>query len=129
MRRIIILGAAMLMLLGACNKVQPIYNVERTEIFTGSGDEVDLKRLQSAIANAVTSKTWRVKQIAAGHMEARFIKGKKEAVVDIKYTKKFYTITYKDSTYLLNKGNLIHRRYNAWVRGLQKVINRNLGRL
>ena len=129
MRRILILGTAMLLLLGACNRVQPIYNVERTDIYTGSGKEPTLAQVRGAISNAVTTKTWKVTDVSPGHIVAQFNKGKKKAVIDIEYTTKFYMITYKDSAYLLNKGNLIHRRYNAWIRGLQKVINLNLSRL
>lgn len=129
MTRIVLLLSAALLILGGCNKVEPIVNVERTEIYSVSGRTPSIEQVRVAISKAVVRKTWSVRQIAQDEIEARFRKGKKEAVIRIKYSPKFYSIAYKDSTYLLNKGNLIHRRYNAWIRGLQKQITRNLSDL
>lgn len=129
MIRLVSFLLAALLVLGGCNKVEPIINVERTDIYTGSGKVPSLNEVRTAISRAVIRKTWVVKQIAPDELEARFYKGKKEAVIRIKYSPKFYSITYKDSAYLLNKGNLIHRRYNAWIRGIEKLIRRNLSDL
>lgn len=129
MTRFFLVLPVMLLALIGCNKVEPIVNVERTDIYSVSGKTPTYEQVRIAISRAVVKKTWRVKQVARGEIEARFNKGKKEAVIRIKYSPKFYSIAYKDSTYLLNKGNLIHRRYNAWIRGLEKEITRNLSSL
>ena len=128
MRRFVVL-ASVLLLLGACTKTLPIYNVENAEIFTGSGKEPTREQVREAIAQAVVAKTWQLKEIDASHIEASLSKKNKIARVLIEFSTKKYSINYKFSSQLLYKDGSIHRRYNSWIRGLQIKINQNLAQL
>ena len=48
------------------------------------------------------------------------------AVVDVKYSAKDYSITYKDSTNLDYTGTQIHKNYNGWIENLDRDIRANL---
>ncbi len=128
MRHLVIL-VSVLLLLGACSKTSPIYNVENADIFTGSGKEPTREDVRKAIVQAIAAKTWKMKEVDAGHIEASLIKKKKIATVLIAYSEKSYSINYKNSSLLLYKDGSIHRRYNSWIRGLQIKINQYLAQL
>jgi len=51
------------------------------------------------------------------------------AVVDVRYTPKDFSITYKDSTNLDYKDGQIHKNYNGWVENLDRDIRANLASL
>jgi hypothetical protein len=118
-----------LLLLGACNKTLPIYNVENAPVLSTSGDAISMDQVQKAIVQAVVSKTWRVTNVDDGKIEANFIKQKKSVDIIIKYDLDNYSILYEGSVNLLYKNGSIHRRYNSWIRGLQIRIDENLARL
>jgi hypothetical protein len=50
-------------------------------------------------------------------------------VVDIPYSAKSYSITYKSSSNLNYDGTTIHSNYNGWVQNLHKAINTQLNTL
>ena len=128
MRRVLILISASLFPF-ACQRTQPIVDVEDAEIFTGSGKTPTTQQVQKAILQAVVAKTWRVTKKEVGRIEARFAKGDKVARIAIDYSPKSYSIRYVSSALLLYNEGSIHRRYNAWVRGLRVTIDRNLAKL
>jgi hypothetical protein len=51
------------------------------------------------------------------------------AVVDVNYSTRSYSITYKDSTELQYDGKSIHQNYNGWVQNLDKGIRAQLSAL
>ena len=118
-----------LCLLGACTKVQPIYNVEEAIIVTGSGKTPTTEEVRTAISRAVVAKTWKIDEIDDQRVEAHLVKGKKIARLTVIYSTKKYSIRYRNSVSLLYEAGRIHRRYNSWVRGLEITINRNLAQL
>jgi hypothetical protein len=128
MRQYIILFVA-LILLSACAKTQPIYNVEKAEIYTGSGKEPSHKQVRKAIVQAIVVKTWRVGKVTDRYVEASLSKKNKIARITINYSTKSYSIKYKSSSLLLYNDGRIHRRYNAWIRGLRITIDRILTQL
>lgn len=128
MRRLLILLSMSIFLLG-CQKTQPIVDVEEAQIFTGSGKAPTAQQVQKAILQAVVTKTWRVTKKTSGRIEASLAKKNKVARIAIDYSTKSYSIKYVSSTLLLYNEGRIHRRYNAWVRGLRITIDRNLAQL
>ena len=48
------------------------------------------------------------------------------AVVDVRYTVKDYSITYKDSSNMNYQDGQIHRNYNGWIENLNRDIRANL---
>jgi hypothetical protein len=48
------------------------------------------------------------------------------ATIEIKYDKKSYNITYKNSSGLNSDGQVIHRNYNKWIQFLDNDIQKNL---
>lgn len=117
------------LLVAACSRTSPIYNVEDVPVVTGSGEQPSLEEVRSAIVKAVVTKTWQPETVDANRIDATLRKGRKEAVISIVYSQANYSIMYKDSTLLLYDDGAIHRRYNSWIKGLQKTINRNLAEL
>jgi hypothetical protein len=120
---------SIILLLGGCAKTRPIYDVERAEIFTGSGKEPSQTQVRKAIVQAVVSKTWRIKEIDSGHIEASLSKKSKVARITIRYNTNYYSIIYKNSSQLLYNEGRIHRRYNSWIKGLQITIDGHLAQL
>jgi len=65
---------------------------------------------------------WGMREIKPGHIVATIYLRKHMAKVDIKYTTKNYSITYKDSAELAYDGTNIHKNYNSWVSNLDTRI-------
>ena len=47
-------------------------------------------------------------------------------MVDVRYTAKDYSITYKDSSNMQYQDGQIHRNYNGWIENLDRDIRGNL---
>jgi hypothetical protein len=133
MRKYPILSAfiviGLMLFVTSCNRERPILNIENEYIVTGSGKTPSLEQVRVAIRKAVVAKTWRIRDAGANQFEATFTKGTKVARVTIKYSTKQYSILYKSSNRLFYDGTNIHRRYNAWIKGLRIFINRNFALL
>ena len=99
----------------------PLYNVDNAPIDTGSA-KVKLDDITKAIKNAATGLGWMAKTVKPGHIVATLSVRAHVAVVDIKYSTKTYSITYKDSVELKYDGTNIHSKYNAWVKNLDSRI-------
>lgn len=111
-------------------RADPLFTPEPIEVPAGkSADEV-----KNAVRRALLQRNWRVKEIARGHVEAKYSKAGRRGVehvatVDIQYDTKNIRIAYKDSQELNydKDANEIHPTYNKWVRNLEKDIRLNLG--
>lgn len=119
-----IIAVALIVLLAACQKYSPIYNIESEPIITGTGQALTIAEVRTAIRRGVLDKTWVVEDDGENNLKATLTKGRKVAVVDITYSLDQYSIKYKTSKLLIHEGNMIHRRYNTWVKGLRKSINK-----
>jgi len=133
-KRLIILTVAApllaLLAVAPAHAGQPIYTPDPIVVPDGKG----LDDVKKAIRKACFDKGWEVREIGAGHMQAKHTKtGRKGAthvaVVDIKYGSKNIRISYKDSQDLdYDAGaQTIHKTYNNWIRYLEKNIRANLG--
>ena len=124
-----ILVACLIVLLSACVKTEPLYDVENEVIVTGSGNVPTIDQVRAVILQAVLKKGWRIAEEAPNNFEATLSKGRKIVRITISFTTTEYSIRYKSSQNLLYDGSVIHRRYNDWIEGLRKKINIGLSLL
>ena len=78
---------------------------------------------------AGTGLGWMMKEVEPGHIVATLALRSHIAKVDIKYDKKSYSITYKDSENLNYNGKSIHSNYNGWIQNLNRSIQAQLSNL
>ncbi len=109
---------------------EPIYTPDPIAVPSGKG----IGNIKTAIRKACFSRGWEVREIAAGHMQAKHSKAGRKgatyaAVLDIRYDAKRVHIAYKDSQGFDYDAasKTIGKRYNSWVRNLEKDIRVNLG--
>lgn len=114
------------LLVAACARTLPVYNVIDAPVLTASGRSPSVDQVRNAIVTACRAKGWIVEPQEDGHFTATARVRKHTAVVDIRYSTQRYTITYKDSEVLLYDGRTIHRNYNKWVQLLEQKINGEL---
>lgn len=120
---LVIAAASMLILLAGC-RANPVFNIENAPI------EVSVKHsskdIKKAIIRAGAGLGWQMKAKKSGHIVGTLFLREHVAVVDIKYTKKSYSITYKSSQNLNYDGINIHKNYNSWVKNLNRQIQAQL---
>ena len=105
-------------------RTAPIYNVDDSVI--PASDKITEKSVKDAIIKAGFSLGWIMDADKPGHIIGTLNLRKHVAVVDVKYSTKSYSITYKDSTELSYDGTNIHNNYNSWVQNLDKRIKLHL---
>ena len=117
----------MVVLFTGC-RVEIIKNVENEPVVITS-KSINLDQTTKAIQQAGISRGWSMRLIQPGHIEGTLNLRKHMAKVDINYTNKAYSITYKDSAELGYDGSQIHKNYNTWVTNLDNSIKQKLGLL
>lgn len=110
-----------MLFLVACSKMQPVMNVKQP-VATG----MTVKHVERAIVQGAHSLKWKTHKVRRGLIIATINSSGHYAAVNIKYNKKGYSITYKDSKKLMYNGTLIHKHYNSWVKNLNDRIQRYL---
>jgi hypothetical protein len=101
---------------------QPIYNVTGAPITTSSGKAPSMQQVQTAIQQAGTQLGWQITAEKPGRMTGRLSLRTHQALVDIEYDTKQYSIKYKDSVDMQAKDGTIHKNYNGWVQNLEQRI-------
>ena len=119
---VITLTAALVFLAGC--RAAPIYNVENAPIQISS--KHTSKDIKKAITRAGIALGWQMKAKKRGHIVGTLYLRKFVAVVNINYTAKKYSITYKSSSGLQYDGTNIHKNYNGWVQNLDRRIQAQL---
>lgn len=115
-----------LLLLSGC-RTNPVMNINDAAItVSGKYTKADVKK---AIVTAGQSLGWVMKDKAPGHLIGSLYLRTHIAIVDVKYDKNKYSITYKDSTNLNYDGVNIHSNYNGWVQNLNVAIQGQLAGL
>ena len=121
----IILAAFVLSFLSACSNIQPLYNIENTPIVYN----LKSNQVKSAIIQSGSNRGWIMKEINPGEIRGElFVRGH-QAVIDVSYTDKTYSINYVSSNNLKYKDGTIHRNYNRWINNLDFSIKRALAQL
>lgn len=128
MRKIILLGLAVIMLAG-CATPYPVRNINAEPVVGPAGRAVSLDEVGKAILRAGATLGWQMKHMEPGYILGTLKLRSHVAVVDIRYTNKNYNITYKDSTNLDYDGKHIHNNYNGWISNLDRAIKTQLANL
>ena len=118
----IVVVSAFLMLAGC--RSNPVLNIENAPITIDA--KHSSKDIKKAIVRAGAGLGWNMKVKKSGHIVATLYLREHVAIVDIKYSKKSYNITYKSSQNLNYDGTNIHKNYNGWVTNLNRQIQAQL---
>lgn len=130
--KLILCVFATVVLLGACNRIQPVYEVRDQPVFAASRS-LSLQQVEDRIALAARTKRWRVYRVEPGQLRAVKRWKRHSATVSIPFSQDVYSIVFHSSDNLLedeasSKKTVIHRRYNHYVRELAFAINEELSR-
>lgn len=111
-----------------CRGGAQVYNVKDAPITTATGKAVTLDQVAKAIILAGTGLKWSMAVAKPGHIVATLNLRTHQAVVDITYTTKTYSITYKDSAnlYYDAENKTIHENYRGWIQRLDNAIRSRL---
>jgi hypothetical protein len=120
-----LLGSIALVILTACTSA-PLRNIPDTPVVTGSGKPVTADDVRSAILRAGNALGWVMTPNDPGLVTGRLVLRGHVAVIDVRYSPKDYSITYKDSSNLDYQDGQIHRNYNGWIENLNRDIRGNL---
>ena len=117
-----LLAMAAVALLTGFGPGAPVQNIMQAPIPPGPAVNVD--NVQKAIVRAGVTLGWQMTPRAPGHIEGVLNIRKHQAVVDITFDDKQYTVMYRTSTNLDydEKNRTIHSNYNGWIKNLQKGI-------
>lgn len=111
-----------------CRGGAEIYNIKDAPINTASGGTPSVEDVQKAIITAGTGLNWSMAVVKPGHIVGTLNVRSHQAVVDIMYNSKTYSITYKDSTNLKYNADkqTIHENYRSWIQNLDNNIRGRL---
>ena len=117
--------AAMLVMLAGCSRVQPILNVENTPVVFN----LPSTQVKQAIIEAGAGRGWVMRETTPGKIRGEYQARSHQAIIDITYNAKTYSIEYADSDNLKYEDGKIHRNYNRWVNNLDVDIKKKLAML
>ena len=121
--------AVSLIFLSGCRsmRIVPVVNIQNSTIeVNGNYSKSDVKK---AIITAVKGQGWGIKTKKGNHIVAVLFVRQITATIDIRFNKKNYSITYKDSSKLSYDGTNIHRNYNTWIQNLDNRIQAELSNI
>jgi hypothetical protein len=116
---------AVALAVAGCNSV-PIQNVDQAPAISASGKPLTREQVRSAILRAGASLGWQMKDEGPNMVVANIQLRNHTAVVAIPYNANSYSIKYRASSGLDEKGGTIHKNYNGWVQNLTRSINSQL---
>lgn len=108
-----------------CNSV-PIQNVDQAPAISASGKPLNREQVRGAIVRAGAALGWQMKDEGPNMIVANIQLRNHTATVAIPYNANSYSIKYRASTGLDEKGGTIHKNYNGWVQNLTRGINAQL---
>ena len=120
-----IVASVLVMFAVGCRGSVPVYNVTEVPV-AASKPNPSLDEVGKAIQRAGVQLGWEMKEMKPGYIVGTLNIRKHLAVVDVNYSTRSYSITYKDSTELQYDGKSIHQNYNGWVQNLDKGIRAQL---
>jgi hypothetical protein len=109
----------------ACARTAPVYNVQDRPIPIAT-QNLPLEEIGRNIVQAGRRRHWRMDPVGPGQITGMFDDRQHEAVINITYTQQAYSITLADSTNLRQEGDEVHKKYNKWIRALQREIDGRL---
>ena len=108
-----------------CNSV-PIQNVDQAPAISASGKPLSRDQVRGAIVRAGAALGWQMKDEGPNMVVGIIMLRNHTATVEIPYNANSYSIKYRASTNLDEKGGTIHKNYNGWVQNLTRGINAQL---
>lgn len=116
---------AAVLTLTACSSA-PIMNVTETPVATASGKTLSNDQVRGAILRAGSALGWQMRDEGSNMLIGTLMLRRHTAVVEIPYSPKSYSIRYRSSVNLDEKGGQIHKNYNGWIQNLTRGINAQL---
>ena len=120
-------AACLVAALAGCARTGPIYNVNDAPVASASGKAMTAAQVRSAIVTAGNALGWQIVDAGPGKLVGTLNLRDHQAVVDIPYTARSYSIVYKSSRNLNEANGSIHTNYNGWIQNLDRGIRANLG--
>ena len=108
-----------------CNSV-PILNVDQAPAISASGKPLSRDQVRAAIVRAGAALGWQMKDEGPNMIVGNIMLRNHTATIEIPYNANSYSIKYRASTNLEEKGGTIHKNYNGWVQNLTRGINAQL---
>ena len=109
----------------AC-RTAPIRNVTNTPLNAAPRESLTMDEVAKAIWRGGQEQGWQISEVRPGELVGTLKLRSHVAVVTITHDTSRFSITYRDSTNLLQSEGEIHKRYNTWVRNLEAAIQREL---
>ena len=124
-----ILAVLGVVLLVAGCTTRPIVNVTDQPVVASAGKQLTADQVRNGIVSAGNALGWVMTPVSPGLVSGRLMLRDHVAVVEVRYTAKVYSITYKDSTNLNYRDGQIHKNYNGWIENLDRDIRNELLRM
>ncbi|HKW55185.1 MAG TPA: hypothetical protein VJO12_15945 [Stellaceae bacterium] len=124
-------GFAALLMVGAvimasaCSRTRPVYNVQDHPI-PAATQQLPLDQIGQTIIQAGRLRHWRMDPAGPGQITGVLDDHGREAVINVTYSQQAYSITLAGSTNLRQEGDEVHKKYNKWVRQLEREIDDRL---
>jgi hypothetical protein len=103
-------------------RTAPIYNVNNQAIYTSKDSQMALDDVARGIIKAGDILGWDMQLVRPGLIVATLNIRTHQAVVEIPFGEREFSIIYKSSINLREKNGKIHKNYNVWVRELSDRI-------
>jgi len=126
-RFLVALLAAAAALMTGC-RTEPIYEVAQAPVVTPGITSPSMDDVTKAIVRGGTLIGWQMSLEQPGRMTGRYVRGRHNAIVDVTYDTKSYSIKHRDSSLARDSGE-VHRVYNGWVQSLERSIRSELAYL
>ena len=104
----------------------PIMNVEGAAVTTASGKTLTREQVREAIVRAGGTLGWKMADEGPNMLVGTLLIRTHTAVVEIPYSTTSYSIKYRSSVNLDERGGNIHKNYNGWIQNLTRDINAQL---
>ena len=124
----ILVACLAVVIVTGCRGAGQIYNVKEAPIASSTGKELTLDQVGKAIMDAGIGLKWIMVVTKPGQIVATQNARSHTAIVDIAYTTKTYSMTYKDSVNLNYNAEkqTIHQAYSGWIQNLDNAIKGRL---
>jgi hypothetical protein len=111
-------------MVSAC-RTRPVYNVQDHPI-PAATQRLPLDQIGQTIMQAGRLRHWRMDPAGPGQITGILDDREHEAVINITYSQQAYSITLAASTNLHQEDGEVHKKYNRWIRQLEKTIDDRL---
>src|SRR6476660_7965502 len=115
MRFLITLAAIVMVTAVAGCTSAPIANVNDAPVTASSGKALSLEQVRGAIVRAGGALGWRMADEGPNKLIGTLQVRTHTAVVEIPYSATSYSIKYRSSVNLEERGGNIHKNYNGWI--------------